>query len=201
MIARLMTWRWAVLGSALLTGAILAGGVVAGQFRGPEDPDRLEAALREAPMTRVADIAPANGLSGRGVFVQTTATGLVCLWDMPTATSSGGQGGCNSADDPLGGRKLMISFAYDGGPAVADVRDARLIGLAAVDTAAVHVLMSDGTRRKLALRKTQAGTGAFLAFGHRISRGELRRNVTPTTVVALDEAGQEIDRQATGFTG
>jgi hypothetical protein len=39
------------------------------------------------------------------------------------------------------------------------------------------------------------------AFGHRFSRGELRRGVTPVAVVAFDQNGNEIDRQETGFGG
>jgi hypothetical protein len=36
-------------------------------------------------------------------------------------------------------------------------------------------------------------------LGFRFKRADLRRGVTPTAVVVLDAAGNERDRQATGF--
>ena len=114
--------------SALAT-AIVASSVVAGQFRSP-DPEAFHVGLATGEIARVADIAAGDGLPGRGVFVQATDTGQICLWDAPSASSQQRQGGCNSVDDPLGGSALSASLAYDGGPAVEDVRDARLIGLA-----------------------------------------------------------------------
>ncbi len=191
----------AVLLVAALIGAILVSGVVAAQFLGFEDQEKLEAAMREDPVTRVADIGAAPGLAGRGVFVQMTSTGLLCIFDAPSATSLTRQGGCNGADDPLGGKKIFFSFAYDGGPAPADVTDARLIGLASPQVAAVAVLMSNGARRKMALRRASVGGAEYLAFGYRITKPDLRGGVTPTAVLALNEAGEEIDRQETGFAG
>jgi hypothetical protein len=185
----------------LLGGAVLAGGVVAAQFRELASPEELDAAFRDAPMVKVADIPAGHGLSGRGVFLQSTSTGLLCLWDASSAAAVARQGGCNPQDDPLGGRKLFISFAYDGGPASTSVTDARLIGLVSADVSAVEVAMSDGTRRKIALRKSSVATHDYGAFGHRISSSDLKRGVTPTAVVAFNEAGQEIDRQATGVAG
>jgi hypothetical protein len=188
-----------VLIGFLLGGGVLAGGVVAAQWREPMSPAELDAALREATLVKVADIPGEGDLAARGVFIQPTSAGLICLWDAPSATSLARQGGCNPSDDPLGGKKLMASFAYEGGPAVEDVKDARLIGLAALDVTSVEVVMSDGTRRKLTLRKVPASAGEFRVFGHRFNRGELRGGATPTAVVALSEIGAEIDRQATGF--
>jgi hypothetical protein len=94
---------------------------------------------------------------------------------------------------------MMVSFAYEGGPAVQDVKDARLIGLTSLDAVTVQVLMSDGTRRNVTLRGASVGAGEFRAFGYRFNMGQIRRAVTPTAVVALNGAGREIDRQATGF--
>lgn len=185
----------------LLGGGVLAGGIVAAQFRELATPEELDAALRDAPMVKVADIPGGRGLSGRGVFVQSTSTGLLCLWDASSAATLARQGGCNSQDDPLGGQKLFVSFAYDGGPAPTDVTDARLIGLASMDVSAVDVLMSDGTRRKISLRRASIGADEYHAFGHRVNKADLRKGVTPTAVIALNEAGQEIDRQATGVAG
>lgn len=181
--------------------AVLAGGVLAAQLSGSGDPDGLVSAIGEEPVAKIADIAAEPGLSARGVFVQRTSTGHLCLWDSPSATSRARQGGCNSADDPLGGRELVISFAYDGGPDARNVRDARLIGIASARVAQVSVLMSDGTQREISLRTANVAGDDYRAFGYRIKRADLRRNVTPKAVVAVDSSGREIDRQATGFAG
>ena len=95
----------------------------------------------------------------------------------------------------------MVSFAYDGGPAPADVRDARLIGLASSDVAEVQVLMSNGARHKMPLRSAYIGDEEYRAFGHRINRAALRGGIGPTAVLALSKGGAEIDRQGTGFAG
>ena len=195
------TTRYRVVVAAsipMFVAAVLASTVVAGQFRG-EDPQSFHAGLATGDVTRVGEIAPDNGLPGRGVFVQKTDTGQFCLWDAPSAASLQRQGGCNPADDPLAGRELSMSFAYDGGPGVENVRDARLIGVTTESVAQVQVLMSDGTRRDVTLRNAEIGGESYRAFGHRVKRGDLRKGVEPVAVIALDEYGAEIDRQETGF--
>ena len=181
-----------VLGAA---GGVLASGMIGSSA----DVESMESATRDAVMVRLADISPANGLSARGVFAQITSTGQFCLWDAPSQSSGQRLGGCNTAEDPLGGHPLSASFAYDGGPDPADVKDARLIGLVVSDVAEVEVVMSDGSRRKLALRQVPSSVGDFRVFAHRFGRGELERGIAPTSVVAFDANGNEIDRQATGF--
>lgn len=201
MFRRLRNTRVVVVGLvALAAAAIVASGVIASQGE-LENPDALEAALRSDPLFKVAELGAAGGLAARGVFAQKTSTGLLCLWDAPSAEAPSRQGGCNSADDPLGGRKLLMSFAYEGGPTAATVTDARLIGLTSMDVSIVEVAMTDGTRRKIPLRKASVGSDEYRAFGYRVSQADLRKGVTPTAVVALDEAGREIDRQATGVAG
>lgn len=193
--------RWAVAVVPLVVAAAaLAGGVIAGQFRGT-DPEAFRADLATGEIVRVADIAAAGGLPARGVFVQTTQAGQVCLWDAPSASSLQRGGGCNPAADPLGGSALSASLAYEGGPATADVRDARLVGLASRDVAAIEVVMSDGTRRDVRLEKAKLDFDEYVAFGYRIRRSDLRRGVGPSAVVALDADGTEIERQATGIGG
>jgi hypothetical protein len=187
-----------VIAAALLAAAVVTGSVVAGQFR-QTDPEAFQEGLATSEVMRVADIAAADGLAGHGVFVQVTETGQVCLWDAPSASSLERGGGCNPADDPLGGSELSASLAYEGGPTLASVRDARLVGLAASDVAAVEVLMSDSTRRGVRLRTATIGSSAFRAFGYRFSRSDLRRGVGPTAVVALDSSGAEVARQVTGI--
>ena len=189
--------RWSAIGIAVVAAALFAGAVVAGHFDAA--PTGLEAAVRDEPLVRVARIPAANGLGERGVFVQPTSAGFLCLWDAPDATSSARQGGCNPADDPLAGEELFVSLAYDGGPDVTGVRDARLIGIAANDVAQVSVVMSDDTRRTVTLRTVGVGGRSYRAFGYRLRRADLEQGLGPTAVLALDARGVEIDRQATGF--
>lgn len=196
-----MRGRWFIASVGVLVVVLgAAGGVLAsGMIGSAADVESMESATRDAAMVRLADLSPANGLSARGVFAQVTSTGQFCLWDAPSASSRQKLGGCNPADDPLGGHRLSASFAYDGGPDPADVKDARLIGLVASDVAEVEVVMSDGSRRKLTLRTVPSSVGDFRVFAHRFGRGDLKRSITPTSVVAFDANGDEIDRQATGF--
>ncbi len=199
MLRKRLTPRWITLAIGLLAAAIFAGGVIAAQFRDATNIDGLEASFRDDPLVKVADIAAEPGLSSRGVFVQSTSAGFLCLWDAPSAGALNRQGGCNSSDDPLGGKKMFVSLAYEGGPAMSDVKDARLIGLTASDVANVQLLMTDGTRRELRLKKASVGSADYGALGYRLRKVDLRRGVGPTAVIALNDAGEEIDRQATGF--
>ena len=196
--------HWAVLGLGILVAAVLAGGVIASQFGGPNDPEQLISAMDEGPLVRVAGIDSVGSLPSRGVFVQTTSAGQFCLWDAPAGGGIQRRGGCNSLDDPLGGSELSASLSYEGGPEAKQVTDARLIGLVSVDVDSAHVLMSDGTRRSLPLKRDTAvasAAGRFRAFGYRFRPSDFRRGVGPVRVVALDSSGNEIDRQATGFGG
>jgi hypothetical protein len=181
-----------------VVAALFAGRVVAGQF---DDGHALADAIGKDPLVRVADVPAGDGIAGRGVFVQRTSTGHLCVWEAPTATSRERGGGCNPADDPLGGRALSFTFSYDGGPAAASVTSATLFGLAAPDVARASVVMSDGTRRELRLKSADVAGDALRVFGFRFKKADLRRNVTPVAVVALDVDGNELDRQATGFAG
>lgn len=198
-------WRLLVVSTtALVVGAGLTGAVVAGRFGGPGDPDELASAMRNGAMVRVANIDAAAGLPSRGVFVQTTSTGQLCLWDAPSSGGMQRGGGCNSIDDPLGGAKLSASLSYEGGPGVKRVSDARLVGLVASDVASVQVVMSDGTRRSVAMARQVAvamEAKSYRAFGYRFAVADLKRGIEPKAVVALNARGLEIDRQATGFAG
>jgi hypothetical protein len=201
MATRTSRRRWGIAATATaLAAAVLAGAVIAGQFRAA-DPEGLGADLATGEMTRVADIAAADGLPARGVFVQTTRGGQVCLWDALSATSLQRGGGCNPADDPLGGSQISASLAYDGGPAAEGIRDARIVGLAARDVAAVEIVMTDGTRRSVRLTGAKLGSMEVKAFGYRVRVLDLRKGVGPAAVVALDASGAETARQATGFAG
>jgi len=175
---------------------ILAGGVVASRL---DDGSELIAAIDETPLTRVAEVEASGGAPGRGVFVQLTKTGHLCVWEAPSATSRQRGGGCNSVDDPLNGSALSATLSYDGGPAIADVRSASLFGLAAKDVVRASVLMSDGTLRDIKLKRARAGSDEFQAFGYRFKKGDLRRGIGPTAIVAFDAAGAELGRQPTGI--
>lgn len=195
--------HWLALVVALVAAAVFAGGVVGAQFAGMPSGE-LEASLRDDAAIRVAEIPARDGLSARSVLIQPTSTGLLCLWDAAGPTATARQGGCNRADDPLAGRKLTISLAYDGGPAVGDVRDARLIGLASFEIDVVHVLMSDGTRRAIPMRREAAvagEAGRFRAFGYRFPRSDFERGVGPTVVIGSNRDGIEVDRLTTGYGG
>lgn len=193
--------RWVLAAStSALAVAAVASAVVAGPFRGA-DPAAVHGDLATGEVVRVADIPASDGRAARGVFVQTTDSGQLCVWDAPSATSLQRQGGCNPVDDPLGGSALSASLAYDGGPAVQDVSDARLIGLASGAVARVDVLMSDGTLRTLRLKKASIGSKGFAAFGYRLRDSDLRRGIGPTAVIARDASGAELARQPTGIGG
>lgn len=198
---RRMTRRTIPTGIAVVIAFVLAGGVVAAQRGGGSMPDvqALGEAAATDPMIRIADIAGTGDAPGRGVFAQVTSTGHFCLWDAPSAESLQRLGGCNPAEDPLGGGKLSVSFAYDGGPAVEAVRDARLIGVASNEVAQVRVVMSDGEHRTMKLRSASVGDTSYRAFGHRFKRSDFRKGVGPVAVLAVDESGTEIDREETGF--
>ncbi len=189
---------------AVLVACLAAGAVVAGRFEGLDDPEGLAAAMREAPVIRVADVDASSSSPARGVFVQITAEGQFCLFEAASPTSLDRRGGCNSVDDPLGGSRLSASLAYEGGPQTSRVSDARLIGLVASEVSGVQITMSDGSRRTVQLRRPLAvalSGQSYRAFGYHFDPADMRAGREPTAVVALDAAGKEIDRQTTGFGG
>ena len=189
---------WIGVALGVVVAGALAGGVVA--YRA-DDGGELTAATADARLVRVADIASAEGSPGKGVYVQLTRTGHLCVWEAPSATSRERGGGCNTADDPLNGRPLSFTLSYDGGPAVADVKGATLFGLTSTEVVRASVLMSDGSAQEIRLRDVDVAGDDYRAFGFRIKKADLRKGVGPTAVVAVDETGTEIDRQATGIGG
>ena len=190
------TKRWAAAGLGLVCAGALASAVVAARV---DDGSDLVAAIEEAPMTHVADIAAGDGAPERGVYVQRTETGHLCVWEAPSATSRQRGGGCNTADDPLNGAPISATLSYDGGPAIAGVSEATLFGLADAGVARVGVLMSDGTSREVKLKKARIGSDEFQAFGYRFKKADLRKGIGPVAVVAVDAAGIELGRQPTGI--
>lgn len=195
--------RSIVVVTIAVVGGVLVGSVVAAQRGGDALPDvaSVEAAIAAEPMTKVADVAGSEGYAARGVYVQELETGHLCVWDAPSAASRERQGGCNPTDEPLGGSAVSANLAYDGGPAIEGVRDARLTGLAASNVAGVVVLMSDGSERTVHLKKAKFQAGDFFAFGYRFKKADLRKGVGPIAVIAQDADGGEIARQTTGIGG
>jgi len=196
-----MSTRHAVVVAAVVVVAasVLVTAVVGAGFDWSRSSDELNAALAEGEPTQVAQIAAADGLPARGVYAQLTSTGHFCLSDAPLDHPNMGGGGCNAADDPLGGKNLSVSLAYDGGPGLDAVRDARLIGLATRGVSSVRVLMSDASWRTVKLKNAKLGAGLFKAFGYRFRRSDLKRGIGPAAVVAFDASDAEIGRQATGI--
>jgi hypothetical protein len=188
--------RWAALGVGLLLAGALASAVVASRL---DHGSELIAAIDDAAMTRVADIEAAEGAPSRGVFVQLTRTGHLCVWEAPSATSRERGGGCNSVDDPLNGNVLSATLSYDGGPVISDVRSASLFGLAASEVARASVLMRDGTSRAIKLKNAKVGSDEFQAFGYRFKKSDLRHGVGPIAVIARAADGSELGRQTTGI--
>ena len=188
--------RWAAVGLGVVLACALAGVVVASRM---DDGSDLAAAIDQDPLVRVADIPAAEGSPGKGVYVQRTRTGHLCVWEAPSATSRQRGGGCNTADDPLNGRPLSFTLSYDGGPVVADVKSASLFGLVESDVARASVLMSDGTQREIQIQKADVPGTELRAFGFRFKKGDFLKGITPIAVVAIDASGAELDRQVTGI--
>jgi hypothetical protein len=191
--------RWLVLLGTLAVGGTVVGGVVAGYLGPPTEVVELQGAIEREPLQRVATIPASGGAQARDVFVQRTSTGHLCLWDTPTGRPQERQGGCNPADDPLGGAALSASLGYDGGPELNGIRDARIVGLAAPGAAAIRIVMSDETVRTVALRTVAIGDARYQVFAYRIRPSDIRRGLGPIAVTAVDAGGNEIGRQPTGF--
>lgn len=194
---------WVIFFACVLAGGTT--GVVTSAVRGGNgketlDPAAVEAATASGVAVKVATFPPLAGREGRAVFMRKTSNGLLCLWDAPDGRREG-PGGCNRASDPFGGRKMMISLAWDGGPALSTITDARLIGIVAVDVDAVTVRMSDGSTRSVALTGSQAGTHSdfYRAFAYRVQPADIRAGIEPISVSAFDDTGKLIDQQNTGL--
>lgn len=186
----------------VVLGALaLALGAVVAAKDGPSAPAGLQAAIENEPLVKVLDVPAAEGAESRAMFVQATSAGFVCVWDAPSANSRMRQGGCNPEDDPLAGRAVSASLAYEGGPAIHGVKDARLVGLASFEASNVYVLMSDSSRRELKLKVVRVGALDFEAFAYRFKKADLKRGIGPSAIVALDASGHELGRQPTGIGG
>ena len=198
MSGRRGTRHWVAFAVGIVVAGALASSVVASRI---DDGSELIAAIDEAPLTQVANIDAGDGAAELGVFVQTTETGHLCVWEAPSATSRERGGGCNTADDPLNGSAISATLSYDGGPVISSVTTATLFGLAAAEVERAAVLMSDGGSRTIKLKRTRIGSDEFRAFGHRIRKSDLKKGIGPIAIVAFDANGVELGRQPTGIGG
>lgn len=189
----------AVTALAALAASMAVGGLVAGRELWTDEAVDLDLALAQTPAVKLSEVPSVDGLPARGVFAQVTPAGLLCVTDAPLAAPTMGGGGCNPADDPFGGRALSASLAYDGGPALDSVRDARIVGIASSEAASVRIRMSDGSWRAVKLEQARIGPDEYQAFGYRVRKSDLRKGVRPVAIVAFDRDGAEIDRQTTGI--
>lgn len=147
--------------------------------------------LHPGESRRVAEFTTSAG-AARAVFVNRSSdNSQICVWDTDVATGEQ-SGGCNPATDAFAGHALTMSLAYDGGPALTAVRDARIVGLVADAVASVEVAYSDGTARRTLITKDRA-------FAAVVPTWLLRKGVGPVAVIARDKAGAVLDRQATGI--
>ncbi|HEX6703023.1 MAG TPA: hypothetical protein VF101_20025 [Gaiellaceae bacterium] len=156
-------------------------------------PGAVQRALADGKKVEVARFPSVPGLQDRSVFLA-EADGLICLWDAVDAAHEGG-GGCNDANDPFAGRKMMFGLSWDGGPALSSVSNGRLSGLVAPDVDRVYLELSDGSKRPIRL----TNASPYRAFAYRISKADARPESQPVAVVAFDASGRQIDRQPTGF--
>jgi hypothetical protein len=191
--------------AAIAIAALAGGGVIAvaatrdGQPRAFDRPQTAKDALPDSAVRflhpgesrRVAQFTTSAG-AARAVFVNRSSdTSQICIWD--TDVASGEQaGGCNPAGDVFSGHAFTMSLAYDGGPAVTAVREARIVGLVTDAVASVEVAYSNGTTRRALISRDRA-------FVHVVPPLLLRKGVGPIAVIARSTAGAVIDRQATGI--
>lgn len=118
----------------------------------------------------------------RAVFLTRTRDGrLICLRDTNLRNGEQG-GGCNSASDFFAGRELQINLAFDGGPSVEDVTDARIVGVVTERVARVEIMNWNGEIGSVAITPDRG-------FAYVVPRAELRNGVQPTDVVAYDTGG------------
>jgi hypothetical protein len=190
--------RFIVAGIGIVAAGACATAVLASRA---DDGNELISAIDEAALMQVAEVEAADGVSGRGVYVQLTKTGHLCVWEAPSATSRERGGGCNTVDDPLNGSAVSATLSYEGGPTVSDVRSASVFGLTGPTVARLSALMSDASSRSIKLKRAKVGSDEFQAFGYRFRKSDLRKGIGPVAIVAYDASGVEVGRQPTGIGG
>jgi hypothetical protein len=197
------TSRFVIVVLAVAALGLALGGVASGVFRAAGTPSATPDVHSSGSRAQsVGRFQAEDGTADRQVVLQRTPDGYLCVWDSPDASAEHGVGGCNSAADPLAGRKLFASLAYEGGPTATTVHDARLSGMVAAEVASAELVMSDGSTRRIALvaASTRGVAGKdYRVFAYRIRQSDLRRGVTPVEIVVRAADGEVVDRQTTGI--
>jgi hypothetical protein len=154
-------------------------------------PIRAARFLEPGQSRRIATFASASG-TPRAVFLSRSRDDTqVCVWD--TDTETGAQsGGCNPSANFFAGHAFTSSLGYDGGPAVATARDARIVGVVTDAVATLEVVYADGTAKQVTITRDRG-------FAHTVPNGLLRKGIGPVALIARNAAGLVIDRQVTGI--
>ena len=186
---------------AIAIGGVAYAGAQSLLFAADQDQGARLRELKERQLgSRVATLPPQAGRPEVGVYVARLSDGSICVSDASGDKTTAG-GGCNSASAPLNGKPFMALFAYDGGPGVATVKDARLYGLADGSVDELRLEMSDGSTRQLHLGAQAVAGTPYRAFAYRVSHADIRARITPVAVVAYDASATVIGRQPTGLPG
>ncbi len=188
----------AAASTAITTGTLLGGYFAGtGQASRSAPPDVGAMLAQEGTGTKVADYGGAA--AGRAVFVKQLSNGDLCISDA-RADGSAPVGGCNPASDALGGRSMTVTIAYDGGPTLSTISNARVFGLVAPAVHGLELRMSDGSSQVLTLQKTGLG-GGLKAFAGTIPESALSSGVTPVALVAFGAGGTIIDTEPATIGG
>jgi hypothetical protein len=191
--------RFAVI-VAVALGGVVAGAAVGKSLwfpSGKQQNVRVQE-MRTAVGHPVVAFARQAGRPDMNVLLSRLSDGSYCLDDAEVGQSASA-GACNPADDPLGGKPFLVVFAYDGGPEVSSVQDARLYGLVRSDVSTLEAAMTDGSTVQLRLSAHEVGGTPFRAYAYRVPASDLKRGITPVAVIARDGARTELARQATGL--
>lgn len=154
-------------------------------------PIRAVRFLKPGESRRIATFASANG-APHAVFTNRSKDDTqICVWD--TDVTSGAQsGGCNPTANFFAGHAFTLSLAYDGGPAITTVRNARIVGIVTDAVATLEVVYADGTAKQIAITRDRG-------FAYTVPNELPRRGVGPVALIARSASGAVLDRQVTGI--
>lgn len=160
--------------------------------RAPDSSDSLPllSVLRTGESRRIADFADGDVSDARAVFVSRATEGgeeMVCLWDTNLLNGHQG-GGCNYAYDPFGGRRMMVSLAFDGGPALETITEARIIGLVDPAVVSVGILQANGKTTDVRLSPDRAFAVAY-------TQSDILHGRAPVAVIGRDVRHAVIDQE------
>ena len=147
--------------------------------------------LKPGASRRIATFSSANDTPHSVFMTRSKDDTQICVWD--TDVTSGAQsGGCNPTANFFAGHAFTLSLAYDGGPAITTVRDARIVGVVTDAVATLEVVYADGTEKQIGLTRDRG-------FAYTVPNGLLHRGVGPVALVARSASGAVLDKQVTGI--